>query len=109
LNCTDHNSSSVYPNTDIFYAFELVCICTLQIIAYMLVYPPFSPFLNTYFRWFDKWFPLLGAISVALFSMYLLLACVKGCFKFGLRLMWFTLHPMVKNGTYMNSFLFNVG
>jgi LMBR1 domain-containing protein 1 len=75
----------------------------------MLADPPLTLFLNAYFLWFDKFFPLFGAISVALFSMYLLLACLKGCFKFGLRLMWFTLHPMKINETYMNSFLFNVG
>ena len=80
-----------------------------QMVAYMLIFPPITPFLNSYFLWFDKWFPLLGAISVGLFSMYLLLACLKGAFKFGLRLMWFTLHPMKINETYMNSFLFNVG
>lgn len=87
--------------------FASLWVC--QMVVYMLPNPPWSPFLNTYFVWFDSWFPLFGALSVALFSMYLLVACVKGCFKFGLRFMWFSLHPMKPNGTYMNSFLFNVG
>ncbi|KAG5184761.1 LMBR1-like membrane protein [Tribonema minus] len=88
------------------------CICVLWLIhmvVYMLATPPYALFLNAYFNWFDKWFPLFGAISIGLFAMYLLVAAVKGCFKFGLRLMWFTLHPMKLNETYMNSFLFNVG
>jgi LMBR1 domain-containing protein 1 len=80
-----------------------------HIILYMLISPAVTNFLNNYFTWFDYWFPLFGAISVALFSIYLLIVTVKGCFKFGLRLMWFTLHPMKLNETYMNSFLFNVG
>lgn len=81
----------------------------IHMVLFMIVQPAVTPFLNDYFMWFDKWFPLFGVLSVAIFSLYLLAACVKGCFKFGLRLVWFTLHPMKLNGTYMNSFLFNVG
>ena len=42
-------------------------------------------FLSDYFIWFDKWFALFGTISVGIFSLYLLAAVVKGCFKFGMR------------------------
>ncbi|CAM9791420.1 unnamed protein product [Discosporangium mesarthrocarpum] len=75
----------------------------------MLVEPAVRPFLNEYLVWFDGWFPLFGVLSVAVFALYLLAACVTGCFKFGLRVVWFTLHPMKPHETYMNSFLFNCG
>lgn len=87
----------------------IAVIWIIHIVLYMIVQPSVTPFLNEYFLWFDKWFPLFGVLSVAVFSLYLLAACVKGCFKFGLRLVLFTLHPMKPNGTYMNSFLFNCG
>lgn len=80
-----------------------------HMILFMIIQPAVTPFLNDYFLSFDEWFPLFGVMSVMIFSLYLLAACVKGCFKFGLRLVWFTLHPMKPNGTYMNSFLFNCG
>ncbi|CAK4078465.1 unnamed protein product [Aphanomyces euteiches] len=80
----------------------------LQIIVGMLPVIPILPFLNDYFMWFDKWFPLFGTVSVGIFTMYLLMACIKGCFKFGMRCFCCALHPMEYNGTYMNSFLFNL-
>lgn len=80
-----------------------------HIIIYVMPPKPLFSFLNDYFQWFDKWFPLLGVISVAVFTLYLLLCAVKGCFKFGIRFMWFTIHPMQVNKTYMSSFMFNVG
>jgi len=57
----------------------------------------------------ERWFPLFGVLSVATFSFYLLLCAVKGCFKFGLRFLFFQVHPMKINKTYMSSFLFNTG
>eukprot|EP00752_Nemacystus_decipiens_P006149 g5547.t1 len=96
----------------LFFGFVTTIIAVIWIIhmiLFMVIQPAVTPFLNEYFLWFDKWFPLFGVLSVAIFSLYLLAACVKGCFKFGLRLVWFTLHPMKPNGTYMNSFLFNCG
>ena len=42
-------------------------------------------------------------------TFYLLIATVKGNFKFGLRIMILgAIHPMKKDKTYMNSILFNV-
>lgn len=81
----------------------------LQIAVYVLPETPIHPLLNSYFQWFDNWFPLFGVLSVALFSFYLLICAVKGCFKFGLRFFFFTIHPMRPNRTYMSSFLFNIG
>jgi LMBR1 domain-containing protein 1 len=81
----------------------------IHIIVYVLPNQPLAPFLNNYFEWFDNWFPLFGVLSVALFTMYLLFCAVKGCFKFGLRVMCITLHPMKVGKTYMSSFMFNIG
>lgn len=80
----------------------------LHIIVYVFPHPPLAPFLNNYFQWFDKWFPLFGVLSVAIFTFYLLLASVKGAFKFGIRFLFFHIHPMKVGKTYMSSFLFNL-
>ena len=45
---------------------------------------------------------------LTLFSLYLLIIVIKGCFKFGVRFFCFSIHPMKYNGTLMNSFLFNL-
>jgi len=81
----------------------------IQIIVYVIPNPPLTPLLNSYFKWFDSWFPLFGVLSVALFTVYLLLCGLKGCFKFGLRFLFFQIHPMKVGKTYMSSFLFNTG
>ena len=51
-------------------------------------------------------------IAIAIFSffcVYLLLATIKGNFKFGVRMILLgSIHPMKKNETYMNSILFNI-
>lgn len=93
-----------------FFITFIISLCwILQLILYMLPKTPVTPFLNSYFEWFDGWFPLFGVLSVAIFTLYLLLCAVKGCFKFGLRFLFFQVHPMKLNKTYMSSFLFNVG
>ena len=92
-----------------FFSFIISVCWILQMILFMLPDTPVTPFLNSYFQWFDNWFPLFGVLSVAIFCLYLLLCAVKGCFKFGLRFLFFQVHPMKLNKTYMSSFLFNVG
>jgi len=91
------------------FSFIISFFWLLHIILYMLPAEPVTPFLNSYFMWFQKWFSMLGVLSVAIFSFYLLIAAVKGCFKFGLRFLFFQVHPMKMNKTYMSSFLFNIG
>jgi LMBR1 domain-containing protein 1 len=81
----------------------------IHIIVYVFPKEPWAPFLNNYFEWFDRWFPLFGVLSVAIFTVYLLFAAVTGCFKFGLRVACIQLHPMILGKTYMSSFLFNIG
>lgn len=99
------------------YAALLFGICAIiisffwfiHIIVYVFPVPPLTPFLNRYFQWFDGWFPLFGVLSVALFTVYLLLCALKGCFKFGIRFLFFQIHPMKVGKTYMSSFMFNIG
>lgn len=77
----------------------------LQIIIYNLA--NVDPFLNTFFISLDSAFSLLGTIAYGVFSFYLLWAVVKGLFRLGVRLLFFTVHPMKLGETLMNSFLFN--
>jgi LMBR1 domain-containing protein 1 len=86
----------------------LTALWLIQIIIFMLFNPPLHPFLNTYFTWFDGWFPLFGTLSVAVFGLYLLLAAAKGNFKFGTRFFLIKVHPMEYRKTLMNSFVFNI-
>ncbi|GMH95009.1 hypothetical protein TL16_g13056 [Triparma laevis f. inornata] len=115
LKLCHENYASYNPLVPIFQLFLglismiLSLLWILQICLFILPSPPLTPFLNDYFEWFDTWFSLFGVISVAVFSMYLQACVVKGCFKFGVRFFFITLHPMKVNGTYMNSFLFNLG
>jgi LMBR1 domain-containing protein 1 len=81
----------------------------LHIVIYIIPSRPLRPFLNNYFVFFDAFFPLFGVLSVAAFSFYLLICAVKGCFKFGLRFLFFQVHPMKVGATYMSSFMFNIG
>lgn len=86
----------------------LSLLWVIHIILYVLFDPPLNNFLNEYFTWFDSWFPFLGTISVGIFSMYLLVASIKGAFKFGTRFFLIKIHPMERKKTLINSFLFNV-
>ena len=81
----------------------------LHIVLYMLVDPSPTPFLNEYLIQFSGWYPLFGSLACGLFTFYLLAATMKGCLKFGTRFFLVKIHPMKYNGSYLNSFLFNVG
>jgi len=112
-NCSVNYSkyNPLIPYVSLFFGSLAIIISILWIIQTLLfVLPPtpIHPFLNSYFTWFDSWFPLFGVLSVAIFSFYLLMCAIKGCFKFGLRFFCFQLHPMAVNKTYMSSFLFNL-
>jgi len=80
----------------------------LQIILYILPSNPATSFINKYLE-FWKVFPLFGFLTVAAFNIYALFCAIKGCFKCGLRFLWFSLYPMEYNKTYMSAFLFNTG
>jgi len=113
LNCSENYEkyNPLIPFAALFGGFIsgiLSLLWFLQIILYVLPKKPITPFLNSYFSFFD-FFPLFGVLSVAIFSLYLLFCAIKGCFKVGLRILFFTLHPMAPGKTYMSSFLFNIG
>lgn len=100
----------IWPYLSIVFFILSVIITILwlcQIIIYMLLDPPVSPFLNDYLTWFDTWFPLFGTLTVALFAFYLLFAVIKGINKFGTRFALMSVYPMKPHATLMNSFLFN--
>jgi len=80
----------------------------IHIMLYLVAYPPVNPFLNNMFIALDNVFGLFGTSIYGLFAFYLLWCCVKGNFKFGLRVpLLFAIHPMKAHETLMNSFLFN--
>jgi LMBR1 domain-containing protein 1 len=81
----------------------------LQMFFSMIIVPSPGQLLNVYLIQFDTWFPMFGNLTYAIFSVYLLLATVAGCFKIGLRFICCKIHPMEPGGTYVNSFLFNLG
>ena len=57
----------------------------------------------------DNYMAFLSFFIFTVLCLYLLYCLMKGNFKFGVRIFccW-TIHPMKKNNTYMNSFLFNI-
>lgn len=79
----------------------------LQMVLYTLLRK--EPLLNSYLLSFDTWFPMFGVVTYAIFSVYLLLALIKGCFKLGMRfLCCCQIHTMAPGKTEVNSFLFNL-
>lgn len=68
---------------------------------------PFLSYMFIYFQ--DHNVAFLSFIFFSIFCLYLLWATMKGNIKFGVRfLCCWSVHPMKKDETYMNSFLFNV-
>lgn len=80
-----------------------------HIMIYMILSPSRHSFLNAYLKTFDNWFPIFGYLTYAFLSLYMLLCTIVGCFKIGLRFLCMSIHPMKQNGTFVNSFLFNLG
>ena len=95
----------------------LALICTLLwVIQFCCSYfirkngRPGYPFLSRMYIFFnDHDLAFLSFFIFSILSLYLLLCVIKGNFKFGVRILccW-EIYPMKKDGTYMNSFLFNV-
>jgi len=81
----------------------------IHVILYVFISPPVHPFLNEMFIALDKAFPLFGVAAFAFFCFYLIAITVKGCTKFGVNFVVFTVHPMQPGKTMMSSFMFNVG
>jgi len=68
---------------------------------------PFLSYLLIFFQ--DESVSFLSFFIFALLCLYLLFCLIKGNFKFGVRILccW-SIHPMKKDKTFMNSFIFNV-
>ena len=68
---------------------------------------PFLSYLLIFFQ--DGSVSFLSFFIFAILCLYLLFCLIKGNFKFGVRfLCCWSIHPMKKDKTYMNSFIFNV-
>lgn len=80
----------------------------LQIILYVVVQPPATPFLNNMFVSANNVFPLFGTLLFGIFAFYLQAAVIKGNFQFGINLLIFRIYPIRMGATMMSSFLFNV-
>jgi LMBR1 domain-containing protein 1 len=85
----------------------------IHIILYFIVIPngqPLHPFLNNLLVFLvENNVGFMATAFFAMFCLYLLLAAIKGNVKFGLRiLLCWAVHPMKRNETYINSFLFNI-
>ncbi|GJP75354.1 hypothetical protein CLOP_g5811 [Closterium sp. NIES-67] len=80
----------------------------VHIIIYMLIQPPASAFLNSFFIMLDRWWGLLGTGAFSVFCFYLFLAVMSGEMYLGLNILLLSIHPMRWNATLMSSFLFNV-
>ena len=89
-------------------ALALTICWILQVILYVLIDPPVSPFLNDAFISANNVFALFGTILFGLFVFYLQGTVIKGNFKFGLNFLLFRVHPIKRGATVMSSMLFNV-
>ena len=68
---------------------------------------PFLSYMLIFFQDHDVSF--LSFLFFAILTLYLLFCVMKGNFQFGVRfLCCWSVHPMKKGKTYMNSFLFNI-
>ena len=105
-----HNYNPILPYVHLAVGLLITLVSAAwicQLVLYIIVYPSVTDFLNTYFIWFDSWFPMFGVISYAIFAMYLLACVVKGCFKMCLYIPFVKLRPVSFGGTYLDSLLFN--
>ncbi|KAF1777680.1 Lipocalin-1 receptor [Phytophthora cactorum] len=80
------------------------CMWFFHIALYMLPNTPLLPFLNTYFIWFDRWFPLFGTISFLSASV-----CGQRLLQVWHALLLHRVASDEVHGTYMNSLIFNLG
>lgn len=80
----------------------------VYIIPVMMGYDALDPFLNNFFMQVGD-VPFIGVVIYAMFSFYLMACVIKGTIKLGMRILFFTVHPMKVGETMMNSLLFNTG
>ncbi|CEP02626.1 unnamed protein product (mitochondrion) [Plasmodiophora brassicae] len=87
---------------------SLSCTWFVQICVFLLPVVK-NPFLNVLFMDLSlPGFSLMGDMAFGFYSMYLILCCIKGVFRLGLRIPWcLRVYPMEIGNTMMNAFLFN--
>ena len=88
-------------------------IWVLHILLYVIIKPggkPVTQGINILLVYLTEHNVSFIAIGIfAFLCIYLLLATIKGNFKFGVRILILgSIHPMKRNETYMNSILFNI-
>jgi len=109
--CYEGQRSPFWYWTDLIVGLFFLVISVMWLV-HMIVFMAFDPylglFLNALFAGLDSFFPLFGTIAYCIFVFYLLWAVMKGTFKVGMRVAFFTLYPMEPHNTMMNAFLFNV-
>ena len=85
----------------------------LQICIYLLPEAwggkPIHPFLIAWLEILDGFFPLFATATIGIFVLYLLMATIKGVFKFGMRFTILPMHPMRLHKTLANSIAVNIG
>nr|KAJ3422296.1 hypothetical protein HK105_000333 [Polyrhizophydium stewartii] len=69
---------------------------------------PITPFLNDMLNMTQD-VPIVGIVLYSIFSFYLLFCVLKGNAKLGMRLVFFTIHPLAVGETLMSSLVFNAG
>lgn len=104
----EENYNSLVPFGRLLLGLLGILISVLWIAEIIIYANNQNSFLSNYLISFDSWFPMFGNISYGIFSVYLLFATVKGCFKIGMKAVCIKIHPMVPGKTFVNSFLFNV-
>jgi LMBR1 domain-containing protein 1 len=91
------------------YSYVDIYLFSLLYFVIIIDNKPYYPFLNNLFVFLqNNGLGFLATAFFALFCLYLLWASIKGNLKFGMRMFLINIHPMKKNETYMNSFLFNI-
>ena len=95
--CYEGQRSPFWYWTDLIVGLFFLVISVMWLV-HMIVFMAFDPylglFLNALFAGLDSFFPLFGTIAYCIFVFYLLWAVMKGTFKVGMRVAFFTLYPM---------------
>lgn len=104
-----------------FFSLVLSLLWLSHLISYYVI--PMENYTSNYFK-IPTGYPLISnfllilqnvnlsfmsTIIFTILSVYLLICVVKGCTKFGMRFfLFFEIHPLVKENTYISSILFNI-
>ena len=116
-NYIGENCSAVFYYLLIHLGFLSTILSILWLVQFICSYfytlkdgRPGYPFLSLMLIYFqDHDISFLSFLFFAILTLYLLFCVIKGNFQFGVRLFCcFSVHPMEKGKTYMNSFLFNI-